>query len=166
MEKLNQIEHIAKVNAREWRSITVVDTRDILAIAEAFRALEQRAETAEATIKQQSSELEHCGTYMGGGARYWDDEYCSQQQRLVGKISDLEAKLAELEKPEPIYQLVCNNPDQDGYAEWADCNPDYFSKEPADMCRVLFSRPAPAVSLAELVPPEADGSNVPFAANG
>jgi hypothetical protein len=34
----------------------------------------------------------------------------------------------------------------------------------AALCNI--TRPAPAADLADLVPPEADGSNLPFAANG
>ena len=42
---------------------------------------------------------------------------------------------------EPVYQFIVNNPDKDGYIEWADCNPDYFSKEPTDKRRILYTTP-------------------------
>ncbi|WP_205950287.1 hypothetical protein [Pantoea stewartii] len=44
-------------------------------------------------------------------------------------------------KAEPVYQFIANDPDKDGYIEWADCNPDYFSKEPTDMRRILYTAP-------------------------
>jgi len=100
MKELKLLEDMADAAIADSSYSIRVKVDSILAIAEAFRALEQRAEAAE----------------------------------------------AKLEKSEPVYQFICNNPDNDGYAEWADCNQDYFSKEPADMRRVLYSRPAPAVS--------------------
>ncbi|WP_205954167.1 hypothetical protein [Pantoea stewartii] len=42
---------------------------------------------------------------------------------------------------EPVYQFIVNNPDKDGYIEWADCNPDYFSNEPSDSRRILYDTP-------------------------
>jgi len=42
---------------------------------------------------------------------------------------------------EPVYQFIANNPDKDGYIEWADCNPDYFSNEPSDRRRILYTKP-------------------------
>ncbi|KNA27971.1 hypothetical protein ACO03_02940 [Pantoea ananatis] len=42
---------------------------------------------------------------------------------------------------EPVYQFIVNNPDKDGYIEWADCNPDYFSNESSDNRRILYTTP-------------------------
>lgn len=44
-------------------------------------------------------------------------------------------------KAEPVYQFIVNNPDHDGYIEWADCNPDFYSKEPPDRRRILYTAP-------------------------
>lgn len=59
---------------------------------------------------------------------------------------------------EPVHQFIVNNPDNDGYVEWADCNTDYFSKEPRDMRRVLYTAPpAPVLRVPDgwkLVPVE------------
>jgi len=52
--------------------------------------------------------------------------------------------LASLEA-EPVYQFICNDPDMDSYAEWADCNTEYFSKEPSNMRRILYTAPPVAV---------------------
>jgi len=41
----------------------------------------------------------------------------------------------------PVYQFIVNNPDHDGYIEWADCNPDFYSKEPSDRRRILYTAP-------------------------
>lgn len=49
---------------------------------------------------------------------------------------------------QPVYQFIVNNPDTDGYIEWADCNPDYFSKEPSDRRRILYSAPPVAATAA------------------
>lgn len=52
---------------------------------------------------------------------------------------------------EPVYQFIVNNPDKDGYIEWADCNPDYFSKEPKDSRRILYTTtPAQLLRPVEL----------------
>lgn len=52
---------------------------------------------------------------------------------------------------EPVHQFIVNNPDNDGYVEWADCNTDYFSKEPRDMRRVLYTAPpVPVLRVQEL----------------
>jgi len=47
----------------------------------------------------------------------------------------------EQKAAQPVYQFIANNPDKDGYVEWADCNPDYFSKEPSDRRRILYTAP-------------------------
>lgn len=50
----------------------------------------------------------------------------------------------------PVYQFIANNPDHDGYIEWADCNPDYYSKEPSDRRRILYTAPpVPSLKLPE-----------------
>lgn len=115
-------------------------------IAEAFRALKQRAEAAESE-----------NSYMGGGARYWHDEYCAQQKRLVAKIVDLEAKLTELEKqdaggnPVLLYADSYRTMAKSGVTAipiWSVITDLERNISP------LFTRPLPSVSLAELVPEE------------
>lgn len=114
MKELNELVELAKefdASTTVEAAMTVkskfkatVTCETILAIAEAFRALEQRAEAAE-------------------------------------------AKLAEYEKQEPAFLLNVDSRDSEQYQF------DIRAKL-ADGIHELFTRPAPAVSLAELVPDE------------
>lgn len=38
-----------------------------------------------------------------------------------------------------VLQFIVNNPEKDGYIEWADCNQDYFNSVSIDHRRVLYS---------------------------
>lgn len=72
--------------------------------------------------------------------------------RTVAKGKVAEIALASL-TAEPVYQFIANNHDKDGYVEWADCNPDYFSKEPSDRRRILYATPpAPELRLPDEMP--------------
>lgn len=150
MEKLNELLDLAKASHVIGVPVRLSDSQ-VEAIAEEFRAMEKRAEAAESG-----------SSYMGGGARYWHDEYCAQQQRLVAKIVDLEAKLAELEKQESKPSYFLNRIESSD--KWG---PEvelriYESQLDASKSKndhgggiiQLFTRLAPAVSLAELVPGE------------
>lgn len=112
MKELNELVELANLaNIAGQGTPQMADFRvtanpdNILAIAKAFRALEQRAEAAE-------------------------------------------AKLAELEKQEPVFQIeVSGN-------HWLNAGPvddTDFTALP-DGINNLYARPAPAVSLAEMVP--------------
>lgn len=51
----------------------------------------------------------------------------------------------------PVNQFIVNDPAHDGYIEWADCNPDYFSREPSDRRRILYTAPpVPVLKPIEL----------------
>ncbi|MFZ5414200.1 hypothetical protein [Enterobacter kobei] len=51
--------------------------------------------------------------------------------------------LASLEA-EAVYQFIYNNPYEEGYTEWLDCNKDYFNGVPEDCRRILYTAlPAP-----------------------
>ncbi len=43
-----------------------------------------------------------------------------------------------------VHQFIINNPEKDGYIEWADCNKDYFDSISIDHRRVLYTTPQPA----------------------
>lgn len=43
-----------------------------------------------------------------------------------------------------VLQFIINNPEKDGYIEWADCNQDYFNSISIDHRRVLYTTPKPA----------------------
>lgn len=137
-------------------------------VAEAFRALEQRAEAAEAELVPQDyfaslvskartsadkamvkfpqpnyvllKVAEEAGEVVQAGVHYAENRMTWQE--VEGEITQLLAMLI---------RLVTEGDQVNGIT-------------PPEICRNF--RPAPAVSLAELVPPEADGSNLPFAANG
>ncbi|EPC9992625.1 DUF551 domain-containing protein [Enterobacter ludwigii] len=53
--------------------------------------------------------------------------------------------LASLEA-EPVYQFIYNNPYEEGYTEWLDCNKDYFNGVPEDCRRILYTAPPAPVS--------------------
>ncbi len=42
---------------------------------------------------------------------------------------------------EPVHQFIYNNPYEDGYTEWLDCNKDYFNGVPEDCRRILYTAP-------------------------
>lgn len=42
---------------------------------------------------------------------------------------------------EEVNQVIFNNHLDDGYVEWADCNKDYFNRNPSDYRRVLYTAP-------------------------
>ncbi|BBV87826.1 hypothetical protein STW0522ENT62_32720 [Enterobacter kobei] len=53
--------------------------------------------------------------------------------------------LASLEA-EAVHQFIYNNPYEEGYTEWLDCNKDYFNGVPEDCRRILYTAPpAPVV---------------------
>lgn len=161
MEKLNELAELARLcdsmkssvdaNAAYANFICRIEPKDITAIAEAFRELEQRAEAAESN-----------SNYNGGDARYWHDEYCAQQQRLVSKIVALEERLAELAKQEPVGYAV-KRFDNGNFGSWlqskgmAKGNADYYVVP-------LFERPAPSAGWEGLIPKRLP-MDIPFAAH-
>lgn len=90
----------------------------------------------------------------------------SDYKDLEQREAAAESKLAELEKQEPLgfmHKMVWNE------FEEAVCTGGENGRQMFEGLSnhfPVYARPAPAVSLVELVPPEADGSNLPFAANG
>ncbi|EMC3650494.1 hypothetical protein VDN48_001635 [Citrobacter braakii] len=62
----------------------------------------------------------------------------TDEQRELARIA-----LASLEA-EAVYQFIYNNPYEEGYTEWLDCNKDYFNGVPEDCRRILYTAlPAP-----------------------
>ncbi|WP_312158067.1 hypothetical protein [Pantoea piersonii] len=140
MEKLNELAELAQamMNAetrKEAFSIgeeftLAASTNAILAIAEAFRALEQRAEAAEANYANEAD----------------------ARKQVERNYALLEAKLAELERQKPV-GTVSIAMDWNTHRNIATVNmrPDLVVAEMKDGDE-LFTRPAPAINLAELVP--------------
>ena len=66
--------------------------------------------------------------------------FCDADIEALARIA-LAAKQA---KPVEVLQFIINNPEKDGYIEWADCNQDYFNSISIDHRRVLYTTPKPA----------------------
>lgn len=72
--------------------------------------------------------------------------------RIISPITDDEIMelariaLASLDA-EPVYQFIYNNPYEEGYTEWLDCNKDYFNGVPEDCRRILYTAPPAPVSV-------------------
>lgn len=74
---------------------------------------------------------------------------------LTQRAEAAEAKLAELGASVPVYQYESaiyneENGDTDWY--WDDCDKGFYDQYDPSRRRILFTRPAPAADLAELVP--------------
>ncbi len=151
MEKLKKLVELAEKADAAASLMGGVNPRTILAIAEAFSALEQRAEAADAEVKHQLNV---------------NALVCNDHQKNVAERNALRAKLAELgkQKPDLISHLEhCS----EIVSRWPD-----WKKKGADAAKFIQSldefeigylnghteafrnRPAPAISLAELVPDE------------
>lgn len=101
-------------------------TKDILAIADAIRALEQRAEAAEAKLAELEKQASEQKPFMYGimtasGDAHFEDFCVSSDPGLL----------------------------EDVIWEW---NNTMADNEPKNRVVALFTRPAPAINLAELVP--------------
>ena len=77
----------------------------------------------------------HLQWLKDNASSYPDNTESLEEDRLIHEVA-----LAAL-TAETVYQFIANNPDKDGYIEWADCNPDYFSNEPSDRGRILYTKP-------------------------
>lgn len=67
----------------------------------------------------------------------------------VAILNDLaRIALASLEA-EPVHQFIYNNPYEEGYTEWLDCNKDYFNGVPEDCRRILYIAPPAPVSVPD-----------------
>jgi len=124
MKELKQLEIIAKQRADNFEPCTFADTKDILAIAEAFRAMEQRAEAAEAAVDTWRKESAYNLQGKNDAREY---------------IRELEGKLEALEKQQPVAWLVLNS--SEGYVER---NPDVVANlEGAGLtkCKPLYLGP-------------------------
>lgn len=57
-------------------------------------------------------------------------------------LAALKMALAGMEA-EAVYQFIYNNPYEEGYTEWLDCNENYFNGVPEDCRRILYTTPQP-----------------------
>ncbi|EOI3576215.1 DUF551 domain-containing protein [Cronobacter turicensis] len=67
-------------------------------------------------------------------------------------MDELLALRKERERAEPVYQFIYNNPYEEGYAEWLDCNKDYFNGVPEDCRRILYTAPPAPVVPGDWLP--------------
>ncbi|MGC1098536.1 hypothetical protein WKH53_14560 [Pantoea agglomerans] len=141
---INQLELEAKEHADYFNPRMVVGTKDILAIAKAFRALEQRAEAAEAESKKHHAAWRQAEWVISG-----------EQQNvrvLQGRETALNAEILTLralipaKEQEPAAWLV------GGWAYENKKNAERRSVYDNLLMEPLFTRPAPAADLADLVP--------------
>lgn len=103
MEKLNEVKQVlkyleidAKAYADNFSASMIVSTKNILAIAEAYRALEQRAEENQEVIEEYNAAM--C---VSNEAGYAGVTAAQTIRHLMERAEAAEAKLAELEKQEP-----------------------------------------------------------------
>lgn len=124
MKELNALERLAKINAENWEPVTQAETKEILAIADAYWDMKRRAEAAEAKLAA-----------ARGVKKSWQE-----------RAWKAEEKLAELEKHQPMayrWESPVN-----GKICYDGIKPLGVISQP------LYLRPAPAINLAELVPEE------------
>lgn len=121
-----------EVPANVCQFIEMADPETVLAIAEAFRSLEQRAEAAEAKLVSVTESR---------------DQWKANAHEFSRCADRLEAKLAEMEKQEPIAHAwdVPKYPGSDRKVTEL-CSPKHKDAYP------VYARPVPAINLAELVP--------------
>ncbi|WBG90065.1 hypothetical protein N5580_13310 [Pantoea piersonii] len=148
MEKLKALEQSAKWNADNWEPMTVASTKDILAIAEAFRALENEAQKnlEGALAWQQRAEAAEAD------AKEWRKKAMTQ----CAKREVAEAKLAELDRQEPVaWRYRTTNIHGEPNPDWTFSDIDSLM----GLYQPLYARPAPAINLVapdglQLVPVE------------
>lgn len=133
--------------------VLAASPENILAIAEAFRALEQRAEAAEALnnhLELAVRKAEGVSEALRRKAEAAEAKLSALQDGFAEAIRHkdrLADELNELAKQEPIYQLI-----DDG--NWYDAEKYIYDEcvRNGDKGRIVFTHPAPAADLAELVP--------------
>lgn len=65
--------------------------------------------------------------------------------------------LACREAATPIYQFIYNNPHEEGYVEWLDCNKEFYDGVPKDCRRVLYAAPQLPAVPDEITPDDVPG---------
>lgn len=130
MEKLKKLEALAAKADAVAAVMDGVNPHDILAIVDYVRELEQRTEAAEARV----AEVEEEFSFIMG-----------QNDELASRLANEEAKLAELEEQEAIFQVeVSGN-------HWLNAGPvedSDFTGLP-DGINLLYARPAPAIKISK-----------------
>lgn len=173
MEKLNELAYRARgylrTKADDKPEQINVSCAEVLAIAEAFRALEQdnlrlkscinieanRAEAAEAKVKElEQEQAEHDGQIADLQGKF--DLALAGLRSKTSRCDKAEAKLAELQNQKPIGRVDRGHVSDSN--EYPDarvvCLHEHVGWEAFQDGTELFTRPAPAINLAEMVPDE------------
>jgi len=95
--------------------------------------------TKEQLIVRAKARLEHMREAMR-------DHSGSPDARMDLHLAEI--ALASLEA-EAVCQFIYNNPYEEGYTEWLDCNKDYFNGVPEDCRRILYTAPTAPVSVPD-----------------
>lgn len=75
----------------------------------------------------------------------WNTHLPSELMRQQIALASLQA--------EQVHQFIYNNPYEEGYTEWVDCNVDYFNGVPTDCRRMLYTAPpVPVMKPVKLGP--------------
>lgn len=144
MKELNELVELTDEAIASSTYSLNVKVSDILAIEEAFRELEQRAEAAEAAFadNEEAKQL-----------LFVQRDTLISANLTVGKaLKAAEAKLAELEKQEPVAWVLKDSHRGTSHVERNKQVADLFSVFKGNEVTPLFTRPAPAINLAELMP--------------
>ncbi|EOX3278282.1 DUF551 domain-containing protein [Escherichia coli] len=82
------------------------------------------------------------------------------EMMLAGELEPLKERTWSIElelarialvslEAEAVHQFIYNNPYEEGYTEWLDCNKDYFNGVPEDCRRILYAAPPAPVSVPD-----------------
>ncbi|ENY0908231.1 hypothetical protein I5K90_08690 [Serratia marcescens] len=80
-------------------------------------------------------------------AKFWREKAVEAKWESVSIAQDMLQnadafdELAANREAQPVYQFIYNNPHEEGYTEWLDCNKDYFNGVPKDCRRILYTTP-------------------------
>ncbi|WP_192034080.1 hypothetical protein IFU02_020930 [Pantoea agglomerans] len=159
MEKLNELKEAfyPQYGTPGSRDMDVTARRKVIdenieAVAEAFRAQEQRAEAAEAESARRARDYkhvieQHMPRTSEGCVKGWSRVI--EAHELQAKLEAAGAKLAEMEKQEPDYYATqCRLLTKSEVEQYRRHNLSMRNLQR------LFKHPAPAADLADLVPGE------------
>lgn len=167
MKELNELVELAEKADAVANLMDSVSPHTILAIAEAFRVLEQRAEAAEEKVKElEQEQAEHDGQIANLQGKF--DLALAGLRSKTSRCDNAEEKLAELHNQKPIGRVDRGHVSDSN--EYPDarvvCLHEHVGWEAFQDGTELFTRPAPAINLAELVPDEMPTSHIYHGGNG
>ncbi len=100
---------------------------------------------------EEIAELARKATYKPCAMHMTDLIAACDSEVVEALARELLALRKEREAAVPVHQFIYNNPHEEGYTEWLDCNEDYFNGVPDDCRRILYTtQPAQPVAVPEL----------------